>query len=105
MNGKQITTPYFPRARRLELAIPIGYRLAGGQEWLPSQVSNISQSGVLFGPTALERGTPVEVTFSSPVPVGSLGPGKLVCVGEVVRTTETGLAGARFEECRFLLEA
>ena len=96
---------YFPRARRFELAIPIRYRVAGYQEWLPSQILNISESGVLFGPTLLEPGIPVEVTFSSPVAVGALGPGSLVCAGHVVRATEAGVVGARFAECRFLLEA
>ena len=37
--------------------------------------------------------------------VGSLAPGKQVCVAKVVRVTECGTAAARFEECRFLLEA
>jgi hypothetical protein len=48
---------------------------------------------------------PVELIFSTPIQVGSIASGKLVCVGEVVRTTEMGVAGARFEECRFVLEA
>jgi hypothetical protein len=98
-------TAYVPRARRLGLAMAIRYRRPGDHEWVLSRVLNISESGVLFGPTALEPGAPVEVTFSAPVAVGALGPGSLVCAGQVVRATEAGAVGARFAECRFLLEA
>jgi hypothetical protein len=37
--------------------------------------------------------------------VGSMATGKQVCAAEVVRTTDSGAAAARFDECRFLLEA
>ena len=93
------------RAARLRLQIPITYRVPGDEEWFQSRVINLSESGVLFGPTALQPGTALEVIFSPPVQIGSLAPGKLVCVGEVVRTTELGAAAARFAECRFLLES
>jgi hypothetical protein len=99
-----ITIP-LPRAARVLLPIPISYRRAGEDDWFPSRVQNISESGVLFGPTELELGTPVEVMFSPPVSVGSLAPGKQVCVGEVVRAADLGVVAARFEECRFVLEA
>jgi hypothetical protein len=97
---------FLPRANRLPLRIPIRYRVAG-QRWLESRVLNISESGVLFGPAAVEPepGTPVEVVFSSPVQVGTMAPGDLSCVGEVIRTTGAGELGARFDECRFLLSA
>ena len=98
-----------PRAERVALHLPIAYRVAtrhaAAEEWFQSRILNISESGVLFGPTSLEPGVSVEVMFSAPIQIGLMGSGKLVCVGEVVRTTETGAAGARFEECRFLLEA
>ena len=74
-------------------------------DWRQGRVVNLSESGVLFEPTVLRPGTTVEVIFVSPVQVGSLAPGKVMCIGEVVRTTELGAAAARFEECRFLLEA
>lgn len=99
-----------PRAERLALQVPIAYRVANPpreteDEWFQSRILNISESGVLFGPTALEPGASVEVIFSAPIPIGSIGTGKLVCMGEVVRTTETGAAGARFEQWRFLFES
>jgi hypothetical protein len=93
-----------PRAARLPLRISVTYRVPGHEEWLYSQVDNISESGVLFGPTTLTPGTPVEVIVFSPVRIGSLAPGKLRCIGEVVRATEAGHVGTQFEECRFLLE-
>ena len=94
-----------PRARRLPLPIPITYRRVGQDGWEEGRVLNISESGVLFGPTKLNPGAEVEVIFSTPVQVGTMGPGKLVCMGEVVRTTDSGETGARFGECRFLLES
>ena len=94
-----------PRARRLPLPIPITYRRLDQEGWEEGRVLNISESGVLCGPAKLDPGVEVEVIFSTPVQVGTMGPGKLVCVGEVVRTTDSGETGARFGECRFLLES
>jgi len=96
--------PTSSRAERLGLAISVRYRKAGDQEWLLSHIANISESGVLFGPTTLEPGARVEVEFVSPVAIGSIGPGRLGCVGQIVRTTETGVVGVRFQQCRFLLD-
>lgn len=97
--------PLPPRAERVRLQIPITYRALGDEDWFQSRVMNISESGVLFGPTELRPGTALEVIFASPIQVGLMAPGKLVCVGEVVRTTEIGAAAARFGECRFLLDS
>ena len=97
--------PIVPRAERVGLLIPITYRVAGDEEWFQSRVVNISESGVLFGPTTLTPGTLVEVILSAPIPVGSMIPGKHVCTGQVVRTTEVGVVGARFGKRRFLLES
>ena len=93
------------RAQRVDLPIPITYHQPGDDHWFRAQVVNLSESGVLFAPSELEPGAPVEVILSPPIQVGSLATGKQVCVGEVVRTTRTGAVAARFEECRFLLEA
>ena len=97
--------PLFPRAQRVRVQIPITYRAQGDDSWYQSRVVNLSESGVLFEPTDLQPGTVLEVVFASPVQVGLMAPGKQVCVGQVIRTTEMGAAAARFEECRYLLEA
>jgi len=94
-----------PRADRLQLRLPITYRAQGDEEWLLSRVVNVSESGVLFGPTGLSPGTVVEVIISPPVPVGARAPGPHVCAGTVVRTTEMGDVAAQFETWRVLLEA
>ena len=94
-----------PRADRVPLPISLNYRVAGDDHWLQSRVANMSESGVLFGPTSLEPGVRVELIIASPIAVGSLVPGKVVCFANVVRTTEVGATGARFEACRFLLES
>jgi PilZ domain len=94
-----------PRARRVPLQMAIMYRRTGDDHWFQGKVVNISESGVLFGPTELEPGTPIELILSPPIPVGSLAPGKQVCAAEVVRANGLGGVAVRFEECRFLLEA
>ena len=93
------------RARRMRLPITIVYRRVNGHRWHQARVVDVSETGVLFGPTDLEPGAPIEVTFSSPVDVGSFAAGKQVCPAEVVRTTDTGAAAIRFDNCRFLLQA
>jgi hypothetical protein len=92
-----------PRSKRVALPISISYRVPGDEEWFHSRVFNISESGVLFGPAELARGAQVEVIFATPTQIGSLGAGRQICMGEVVRTDYLG-AAARFEECRFLLD-
>jgi hypothetical protein len=96
---------YTTRSARVALPIQITYRLVDDDHWISSRVVNISESGMLFGPTALAPGTPVEVLFSMPMDVGMLASGKQICVAEVVRTTETGAAAVKFEECRYILDA
>ena len=94
-----------PRADRLALQIPILYRRTGDDDWVPSRVLNISESGVLFGPTELEPGVSVEVILSPPNQLGTLAPGKRVFDTEVIRATDVGTVAVRLAECRFLLDA
>lgn len=93
-----------PRAARISIPFAILYRRMGDEDWLSGKVVNLSESGVLFGPTELEPGTSIEVLLSPPIQVGSLATGKQVCAAEVVRASDIGAAAVRFEECRFLLE-
>jgi len=92
------------RANRVDLPVPIMYRRANDDHWFQATVVNLSESGVLFGPAALEPGAKVELILSPPVSVGTFGSGKQFCTGEVVRATEADAVAARFDECRFLLE-
>jgi hypothetical protein len=94
-----------PRAERVTVPIPILYRRPGDDDWMNAKVVNLSQSGVLFGPTGLEPGAEVEVILSPPAHVTSLATGKQVCQGAVVRVTDMGTAAARFDVCRFILES
>ena len=93
-----------PRAARLSIPMLIMYRRSGDEDWLSGKVVNLSESGVLFGPTELQPGTSVEVLLSPPIQVGSLATGKQVCAAEVVRASDIGVTAVRFDECRFLLE-
>ena len=93
-----------PRAERVALKIPIAYYQTGDEQWFQAKVVNVSESGMLFGPSELSPGMPVEVMFSPPMQIGALAPGKQVCRGEVVRATPMSVVAVRFDECRFLLE-
>ena len=85
-----------PRAERVSFPIPIMYRRMGDEDWFPSKVMNLSDSGVLFGPTELPLGSSVEIILTPPVQSGWLAQGKQVCTAEVVRATEGGAVAARF---------
>jgi hypothetical protein len=89
-----------PRADRLSFPIPIMYRRTGDEDWFQSRVMNLSDSGVLFGPTELQAGASVEIILTPPAGVGWLSPGKQVCAAEVVRATEGGAVAARFHARR-----
>ncbi len=93
-----------PRAMRVLLPIPIMYRRTGDDHWFQSYVVNMSETGVLFGPSELAAGNAVEVILSTPIQVRTFATGKQICAAEVVRVTESGAVAVRFEECRFLLE-
>jgi hypothetical protein len=85
-----------PRAERLTFPIPIMYRRLGDEDWFPSRVLNLSDSGVLFGPTELKLGTAVEIVLMTPTQIAWFSPAKQVCPAEVVRATEDGAVAARF---------
>lgn len=93
-----------PRATRVALSIPIAYRRLGDEDWYQSKVLNLSESGILFGPTELEPGSTVEVMVSPPIQVGSLGRGKQVCSAAVVRSTQARAVAVRVDACRFMLD-
>jgi hypothetical protein len=93
-----------PRSTRIALSIPIAYRRVGDDHWFQSRVMNLSESGILFGPTELQPGAAVEVMVSPPLPIGSLAQGRQVCAGKVVRTTHIGAVAVRVGACRFMLD-
>jgi PilZ domain-containing protein len=93
-----------PRADRVLIPISLTYRVAGDDHWLHGRVANLSESGVLFGPSELQPGVRLELIISSPIPVRTMAPGRMVCMARVVRTTEAGATGALFETCRFVVE-
>ena len=93
-----------PRAPRVELPIPIMYRRPPDDHWFQAKILNLSESGVLFGPTELEPGEGVEVMLSPPIQVGTFAPGKQICAAEVIRGTDIGAVAVQFEDCRFLLD-
>jgi hypothetical protein len=93
-----------PRATRIALSIPIAYRRLGEENWFQSRVVNLSESGILFGPTELEPGANIEVVVSPPVHIGSLVRGKQLCAAAVVRSTHVGAVAVRVDACRFMLD-
>lgn len=93
----------YARAKRVPLLVPIAYRRAGDEVWLRGRIVNVSESGVMFAPGAVEPGQSIEVMFSTPIPIASIAPGTVLCKGEVVRTSVTGVAAMRFDEFRYVV--
>ena len=55
------------RAVRHELHIPLRYRAEGGQDWLPGEAINMSESGLLFSSNEmLELDSRLQITFQAP---------------------------------------
>ena len=69
-----------PRAERVALKIPIAYYQTGDEQWFQAKVVNVSESGMLFGPSELSPGMPVESDVSPPMQIGALAPANR-CVG------------------------
>ena len=92
-----------PRAERVSLTTPVRYRVAGESAWWTTQVVNVSESGILFGPASVSSGSQIELLFRCHVTIGSLIPGQHVCLGRAVRVAQDKVA-AEFEVCRHLLE-
>ena len=91
-------------AKRIPLTVDVSYRFVGETTWSRGRMLNVSESGVLFGPTNLVAGLAIEVAFTTPVLIGSIAPGRLICAAHVVRSTPAGGAAAQFDEWRFLLD-
>ncbi len=102
---KAAMQPYAPRADRVALSVPLSYRLTGDDEWFQTQLLNLSDSGLMFGPTTLKPGAQVDVLFALPFPLTSIQPGKVISSAQVVRTTLTGTVGARFGKRRYVVES
>jgi hypothetical protein len=93
-----------PRANRISLSIPIAYRRVGDDHWFQSRVVNLSESGILFGPSELQPGASIELMVSPPMDIGALARGKQVCAASVVRSTQIGSVAVQVKSCRFMLD-
>jgi hypothetical protein len=87
----------------MSVTMPVRYRVAGESAWWTTQVVNVSESGILFGPASISSGTQIELLFRCHVSIGSLIPGQHVCLGRAVRVTQDRVA-VEFAVCRHLLE-
>ena len=56
-----------PRATRVSMPISVFYRHPQDDFWFSSQVVNVSESGILFGPADLTSGTLVEVMLAKKI--------------------------------------
>ena len=97
-----MNTTIIQRSERIAFPIPIQYRRPGDADWCSSTVVNLSDSGVLFGPSELTPGTFVELAFPPPIRAGWLAPDKQIRGGEVVRVDGRSVA-VRLGDCRFSL--
>ena len=85
----KLTSPF--RAPRFDLHLPLKYRLLGESGWREGTTENISRSGMLF--QAEEFITPnaqLEINLVLPAEIAGLAVAEVICLGEVVRTVESG---------------
>ena len=74
------------RARRVEIEVPVRYRLSGDANWITGWTENISRSGVLFrGPKELDLDTSIEIAIAVSIdtPVGASS--DILCDAQIVR--------------------
>jgi hypothetical protein len=90
------------RATRI---LPITYRTAGDDAWVPGRVLNLSESGVAFAPTVLEVGKSIEGEFLDTDASRLDRAGQITLRAQGCATSPAGVAAMHFEECRFLLQS
>jgi hypothetical protein len=79
-------TKWLPRARRIQLSIPVRYRKSGAPDWHDGEIQNISESGVFLAATeSLPEKTPVEMAFEMPVQISGRKNSPVLCSGQVAR--------------------
>jgi len=87
---RETTPSWVPRARRLQLDIPLRYRANKTSCWYEGIMENISQSGVLFnGPQGLPVNALIEMVFEMPEEISGQKNSNVVCQGRVMRAKDT----------------
>jgi hypothetical protein len=87
---REMRPSWVPRARRLQIDIPLRYRVNKTSSWYEGMIENISQSGVLFsGPQALPLNALVEMVFEMPEEISGQRNSNVVCQGRVMRAKDT----------------
>ena len=76
------------RARRFLIRAVLHYRVHGERHWREGRTENMSNSGIWFrAEEAAAPGTAVEMSIILPLEKTGEGGAKIVCHGQVVRTT------------------
>jgi hypothetical protein len=80
---------WMPRARRLNVTLPIRYRGKNLSTWYEGTIQNISQSGLLFnGPQALPANALLEMIFQMPEEISGQKNSNVLCQGRVIRVKD-----------------
>ena len=93
-----------PGRRASRCRFSIMFRRSGEEDWLAGKVVNLSESGVLFGPTELRPGTHGRGAAVAARAGGRLRHGQAGLRGRSRAGLGRGVTAVRFDECRFLLE-
>jgi hypothetical protein len=91
--AQPIRTRWAPRARRLSVSVELQFRRKSSEEWTDGNITNISQSGVLFtGPSGLHlpRHAALELMFEMPSQISGQPHSRVLCDAYVVRSTPDG---------------
>ena len=87
---REMRPSWVPRARRLQLDIPLRYRVNKTSCWYEGMIENISQSGVLFsGTQGLPLNALIEMVFEMPEEISGQRNSNVVCQGRVMREKDT----------------
>ena len=88
--AQPVRTRWSPRARRFQVSIKMEFRRKGWETWLDGEITNISQSGVLFSATAqthLPRHAAIEMMFEMPSEISGQPHSRVLCDAYIVRDT------------------
>lgn len=91
--AQPVRSRWSPRARRVGVSIKLQFRRKNSDAWIEGNITNISQSGVLFSAASeihLPRHAALEMMFEMPKEISGQPHSEVLCDSYVVRSTPAG---------------
>jgi hypothetical protein len=108
--GKRPASSWKPRARRLNLEIPVQFREEGSNQWHGGTICNLSKTGVLIvAERILPENAAVELKFVMPKEICGQHGSLVLTSGIIPRVVSAhdgkgGRMAATIQVCRFLMQ-